>query len=402
MTEPTTPEVEPNEAAPVEAKTPVKAPNKSKSAQKQRPTKAKSIGPVLLSHSKASAEALKSGNSVDTKMIFTLPIANIKSYSNPRHEPANLFELGYTLIGDPAVEAPDTANGKSVSLLHMALSDDIAKVQQFVDLMRTHEIVDRNASPNAPQSICELAQDIQDFGQLVPIHVKGTDVGDGGRRLSAILLLHAESRVKIAQKADDAPKQVYPATVEAMELDCTKDELFVLSCKINLSRKGFTELQEGRLYHEMLNRINPFTKKKYTKKEAATELHVHYSTFRNREALWHERDEKTGKGLSDTDRQKVARGEMLPTFASRKSLGERHYSKTGQPQTSRSRALPLSEMQKLFDNTAENRTERRQAIAECMGLSLREATRESDNRVANTERVETGRRNRNSRKGKAA
>jgi hypothetical protein len=360
-------------------------------AQKNKPKRAVRFVP---SH-QASAKALKTGGRVDTKRIFTIPISNLKSYNNPRHEPTNLYELGYVLIGNSSIKEPDIKNDKRVSLVHMALSDDLQVVQKFVDLMREFESVNRAKHPHAPQSICELADDINLYGQLLPICVRNNEVGDGGRRIAATLLLHADSRCKIAQKTQDRPKTIYPATIQATDIDCDKDELFVIACKINLSRKGFTDLQEGRVYHEMLKRTNPDTNSKFTKKEAAATLHVHYSTFRNREALWHPYNPKTNRGLTDNDRQKLARGEMLSTFASRKSLGEHHYSKTGQPKSKRNRGVPLNEMQKFFDDTAENNHVRRQAIADCMGIKLKQAVRESETRIQNSERVESNKRQRN-------
>ena len=140
-------------------------------------------------------------------------------------------------------------------------------------------------------------------------------------------------------------------------------------------------MQEGLVYHEMLQQVNPKTKKKWTMKDAAAELRVEYGTFRNREALWRDHDPETGRGLTDKQREQVAAGELGVTKASRIALGERHYADTGKPSGKRNAGVPLKEMQKLFDETAEANKERRQAIADCMGIKLAQAIKESDTRI---------------------
>ena len=142
----------------------------------------------------------------------------------------------------------------------------------------------------------------------------------------------------------------------------------------------------------MLQEINPDTDKKFTSKDAAAYLKVNPGTFRNREALWREPtfndDGKQIKGLSDKHRQKLADGEMLLTAASRKALGEQHYSETGKPSTKRNKGVPLSKMQQLFDETAESNGERRQAIADCQGIELKQAEKESEARIEAVEAAE--------------
>lgn len=354
----------------------------------------------------AANQAIRTGMAVDAKSIFIIPIASLDGYDNPRHEPANCYEKGYTLIGDPRISTPQfNADGKClafVSLLHLATSDDLSKVGTFVKLIENNESVDRKEHPDAPQSIVELAEEIDTFGQWVPVSVKRTKssvvLGDGGRRVCAALYLHARSRIRQLRGEADQ-KSIHPATIQATDLDCDEADLFVVSAKINLARKGFDHLQEGRVYHEMLKRINPATLKggdlyndkypggrNYTKKEAAEQLHVHYSTFRNREALWHEyRDTTEGRrGLTENERRAVQRGELLPTFASRLSLGEstRGVSRTdGAPVKTKHRSLSMQEMETLFDATPAFQIERRHAIADCMRLDYDEALRRSRSRM---------------------
>lgn len=346
----------------------------------------------VLSANQASEQALTTKKPVDQKSIFVIPIANIKEYDNPRHEPARLHEQGYTLFGDPAIEEP--AKNKYVSLVHLALSEDIEKAKRYVELIEKYESVDRETDNRSPQTIVELAEDLKLYKQMLPIlvrrHRNVFSMGDGGRRVAAILYLHAKSRV-------NGDKHIYPATVMATDLECKDDELFMMSIKVNLSRKGFTELQEGRVYHEMLKRINPATGKRYNAKEAAAELNVGYGTFRNREALWHKPHK--GKGLTDEERQKVASGKMNASYASKKSLGEK-VEGDGKRKTTKRRGLSYKEMEQLFDKCPPANKERRQAIADCMGVKLEKAVKDSMARAEAI--VERQERKVNRKGGKAA
>lgn len=358
--------------------------------------------------------------------ILEIPIASITRYENPRREPENLYNMGYTLFGNPDIEevgeveeeGPDQGkpyyveNGKRhvvdklpenkyISLIHMALDDDYAA--QYVELIETYEAVDRNKEPMADQSIVELAADISKLGQLVPILLRREQTGyigiDGGRRCAAILYLHAKSKVLRSEKAKDAPKKVYPATVLATTDPCKQGEVFLHSLKANLSRKAFSPMQEGRVYHEMLQQINPHTSKKWTMKEAAEELSIEYGTFRNREALWRPYDSETKRGLTDSDREKVFKGEMGVTQAARKALGERHFTETRQVNQARRRTLPVSEIEKRFDETDEKNVERRRAFAEVLGFEgdkgFKQACKESDERIERQETVDVKKGGRN-------
>ena len=372
--------------------------------------------------------------------IYQLPIADIAGYDNPRHEPEYLYELGYDLFGkDNGVKEPTET--ERVSLVHLALSKDLDDVRRYVDLIETHEGMTMKLFNSdgktifvgtevqcrlkiketgekgckieehdyAPDSIVQLAEDIFLFDQFVPVEMRGKSVMvDGGRRVAAILYLHAKSRVckhdkvgaEIFGDKDTVPKE-YPAIINATDLKSSANT-FLAACKINLSRKNFSPLQEGRVYHEMLARENPDTKKAYTKKEAALAVAVPYNTFRNREALWHDRAEKDGKkyGLTSEDRRRLALGEITLTAASRKALGEQHYSETGERQNNRAKAIPLAEMQKLFDATPDKNEVRRQAIADCMGIKLTQAIKESDARIEKQDEISM--KKTSSKKGKKA
>jgi hypothetical protein len=358
-----------------------------------------------------------------SKAIFSLPVSDIVCYENPRLEPEILWDKGYILIGDSSVEKPVMGGHgqilKRVSLKHLALSENIQFVQFFVNLMEETEAVNRDVNRKRPQTIIELAKDIAELGQLEPIKVHQSEDGwigdDGARRFCAILYLHARDRVKIFKKDKDAPETPFPAVVQATTLTCLETDRFVVAAKINLSRKGYTELQEGRVYHEMLQRVNPETLhgqrlyspkhpdgRTYTMKEAALKLNVHPSTFRNREALWHPYRvlRKQGdivvdrRGLSEDERAAIRDGRMLPTYASRLSLGEstNNVSRNGGNRIGKKhKALTLKQMEWLFDTTPADQRDRRVTIAECMNKTYEVALSESRARLdAGMEQIERG------------
>jgi hypothetical protein len=424
---------------------------KKKAAPKAaaKPKKAAHKATTLTLH-QASEKSLETDKPVEIGSVIVLPISAIDRYDNPRHEPETLYENGYTLFGNPKVI--EAKGDDRISLVHLAMHESIEQVRRYVNLIEQFEgpirrLVNADGKTvlvgtecacqlalkdeksrtgwkieqhtGAPQSIVELAKDIAVFTQLDPIEVRlGNKISviDGGRRIAAILYLHAKAKVLHEDKESDdelfggkTPKD-YPATIQATELKVSGDD-FALACRINLSRKEFSPLQEGRVFHEMLDKINPATKKPYTQKEAAQALGVEYGTFRNRQALWMpvktDDDGKVVKGLTDNDRRKVAMGEMLVTAASRKALGEKHYSETGRPSHNRKKPLPLAEMQKRFDQTQARNEERRKAFAECMGLTFAQATKESESRIAEQDRqiAAAGEKNKNRKvrkKGKAA
>lgn len=432
---------------------------KTKKPAKKAAAKLTAKGDGILTIHQATKQALKDGGPVDVGRIFMMPISTIHRYDNPRHEPESLYQRGYVLFGDPAIVEPKV-NEKSnvveeyVSLAHLALSDNMELVRKYVSLIEEFEgPVSRLLNPqgkvvmtgsvveckarlkgeesrtgwkieahlSAPQSIVELAMDIYLYGQLDPIEVRDGAkliVLDGGRRLAALLYLHAKTRVLRTDKAEDkdifgegTPKE-YDAVVQATDLKATGDD-FLLACKLNLSRKAFTPLQEGRVYHDMLRKINPASGKVFTSKEAALALGVEYGTFRNREALWRDPEFVEGKrikGLTEIERRKLALGEITVTAASRKALGEKHYSETGAPQPNRARTIPLVEIHKKFDETPEKDDKYRRALAFCMGFGTddkgyQKACKESNARIEladNKTLAAHAKKNRRVRKKKAA
>lgn len=364
----------------------------SKSSKSKKGGRGKSVQIKTLNQ--ARKEIKKDGKPVAVQSQELIPISSIVKYDNPRNEPEYLYDAGYELIGDPKVDKFDPEKDERVSLVHLALSDDIEDVKHFVELIEEYEHVDRKKSPHGSQTIYELARDIAEFEQIYPILVKKEKNNkyrgiDGGRRIAAILYLHAKSRV-LQHEGKEDPKifgkgvpDEYPAAVLATSQNVSEDDLFLRSVVANLSRKDFSPLQQGKVFRDMLKKTNPNTGKPFTIKEASDFLRVPYGTFRNHAALWKPYDPNTGKGLTDSEREKVQNGEMLVTAAARKSLGEKHYSKNtgGRPVGSRRRSLPLKEMERLFDESAESNSERRKAIAQCMGLDFEEAVKESEKRI---------------------
>jgi hypothetical protein len=129
--------------------------------------------------------------------------------------------------------------------------------------------------------------------------------------------------------------------------------------------------------------INPATGKKWTLKAIARHFSKSYGHVRNRRALVmpfkpDDVDEdgniiKKGQGLTDEERSALERGEKTLVESVRRAY---RCDTVGKADTARS-PVSLRELQTLFDNTAEDNVERRKAIAECMGLTLKQATREA-------------------------
>lgn len=397
--------------------------SKKKSSSKKS---SKSMTPIQAMHAAQKGNEPQNGAST-----FFLSLAAIDLNDNPRHEPANCFDEGYVLIGThPTWTPPERPEGMTDEeyaeayfdynhpcLRDLALSKDLADVAHFVHLIETYESVDRKENPNAPQSITELAIDLRNWattnknghGQFVPAFVK-QDRGkwsliDGGRRSTAVLYNHAVDRLAKANEEKDAPSTPYPAVLLCLDATgVTPDKYFDLSNLINMSRKDMDPLQEGKMYHAQLQQTNPETGKKYTLKELHAKVQefrptMKYSTLRNRVALWDDykpakRDEEgnivsKARGLTDTDRRKVATGEMTATAASRKSLGERHSTPRPAPgKGPRRRTLTLSDIEEKFDSTPDSKKEFKEGLAFCMGISYKQACEESNNRLAELEEDE--------------
>jgi len=254
-------------------------------------------------------------------------------------------------------------------------------------------------------SIVAFAQRLKRYEQFHPVIVrKGKKLTDGNynftllagnRRTSAIAYNHAKSRVEVEDGVEGA--KIIPAEIIATDRPVDDDEGFMISVEENLSNKGLTPLQEAAIYKNFRSRINPATGKKWTLTDIADYLYPGQNkkgTVRNREALLRPRreakvDEKTGDvikpatGLTDDDREDLEAGRMTLTAATRKALGEQHYSDSSERQSTRAKPIPLKEMQKLFDKS--NNADYRKGVAACMGIKYSQAVKESDQRIQDEE-----------------
>ncbi len=229
------------------------------------------------------------------EQLFDLPISEIVEDSSPRHEPAHLFEQGWSLIGkhrewQPPLVKEGVEAETRLSLIEMAIHKDIETVRRFVTLIETYEVApNRTENPAASQSIVELAHDLAAYHQLYPVLVHQICPNQwrlvrGSRRVTAILYNHAKGRV---DRYDEVKGEVqFPATAKAINAQhITKNDATRLAVIANLSRKQFTPLQEARIYYEKCEEIDPETGKKYTIRQAADSLGVEYFRLRNLRAL---------------------------------------------------------------------------------------------------------------------
>lgn len=391
-----------------EAKTKPEAAGTETKPETPKPTPAPKAGLQVLSGA-GLASVLAKGDAAVSGLVYTIPLSRIVANENPRDEPETLFKLGYKLVDK---------KDKDHSLIDMCLSSDMDTVRAAVALFEQYE--NEEEFGTAPendeslekgeykdgkelvvkkrQSILALARQLSII-QLQPVIVrKMGDVGNrvlllGQRRCAAIAYMHAKSRVQVADGVEGA--KVRPATVLATESKATGEEAWELAVRENMGRLDFTPIQMAVILRSYTERVNPETGQKWTLKSVAEHLGLKYGTARNTHALALPRIEdevdatgkviKKGKGLTDDDREAVASGKKGLAWAYKKALGEQHYTpgtEKGDPKgMSRRKVLPLKEVEKLFDDTNEQNTERRKALAEVMGLTLENAVTESEKRI---------------------
>ena len=352
-------------------------------------------------------QAAKEQTSLEYKAMKATYIGMIEESRNPRKEPIHLHRLGYELVNK---------KDKEHSLLHMALNEDIENARKVVKLFEEHEndppgfneeetddelgniqFKEDAGESRREQSIIALSRSMR-IMQLQPVVVSENAkiLWFGQRRLAAIIYLHAKSRVEVHDKVKGA--KLFPPVIQTVEANVTREQGFDMAVRENAERKDFTPLQWGVIFNEYTKIKNPKTKKVWTLKEIAGHLNKKYGIVRNRRALVlprvdDVRDEEgnlvtPGKGLTDEDRAALESGQKTLTWATRRALGEQHYSTTGERQSSRKGTIPLKEIQKLFDETSEANTERRKAFAEVMGLTLAKAEKESEERIQKAESSE--------------
>lgn len=405
-------------------------------SKKKSSRKSKSSNSFTLKQ--ATANALKTGNASESESLIMIPISRIAKNDNPRHEPANLSEKGYSLIGEAVTIPSEEEDGEDeirLCLRDMALSDEIETVRGFVDLIESYESPccrlinpkgkvdfvgtdfecrevlkekkDRKGwkveeHPSADQSITELASDLIEFDPdgvgINLVSVLANPIGksgdwnliDGGRRVTAILYNHAKSRLLIADGDENAPKNPYPAVTKAEDRNIRVDDQMNIAVGLNRSRKEMSEYQLGKVYYDFAQQND------MSMKDAAKHFNVPYGTFRNRHALAipyepeKRNDEgevvKKSKGLSPADRKAYLAGEMGLTHASRKALGERTKG-DGAPVAHRRKAATMKQLEQWFDETPRSNEERIKTLSECMGFeSPKKALKESDARIEEQDR----------------
>lgn len=370
---------------------------------------------TLLGLQKAAAKTNKA-QEIEGELLV-VPFHSITKSVNPRREPAKLARLGFSLIDD---------GDKVHSLAHLALSDDMTKVREFVDLIESHEHSDAfgddsevsddlsgvdDKEPKVKRaSIIALAQSIATTVQLQPVAVrrggKRKDEGHnytlifGQRRFAAMLYAYAKGRIAAEEGVTSIFSGFHP-TLKATVVSVSEDEAFEMAVRENMDRKDFNPIQEGEVYYAMTQRINPATGKKWNLKDVARHYDQQYATVRNRCALAvpYVEDKldaegnvvKKGRGLTEEERDQILTGKKNVTWGSRRSLREEHYS-DGTPAVKRRKAIPLAKMEELFDLTSASETDivsqaRRLAIAECMGLTMKKATQESVRRIKKAEKA---------------
>jgi len=402
---------------------------KAKTTKPSAP-KAPTTAPKVMTSAQADKEATLTNKAQASDLNYSIPLASLTANQNPREEPANLAAMGYKLIDSKDVEH---------SLLHMCLSDNMEIVAAVVELFETHEgdVAETQTDVKADlsdvkglkevvqkKSIVSLAHSMT-IKQVQAVSVlKGGKRKDGGnnftlvfgqRRTAARLYSYAKSRVdKEAGIKDSVFKNVLP-TITAVELKLSEEEAFELAVQENMNRKDFTPVQEARIYAAYKQRVNPSTGKKWNLKDVAQHFDLKYGHVRNRHALVipfvpDQTDDKgnitqRGRGLTDEERAAVERGDKTLTWAIRRALREEHYSESGAPQANRRKAIPLKEIEKKFDSTSDDVADleavgRRKALAECMGLTLKQATKESEKRIEAEETKELEAGNKKGKKSK--
>lgn len=391
---------------------------------KQAQSKAKkgetkpAAGPIKILGGAILQSAIKGGKLAASGYLLHVPLGNIVGAENPRNEPENLYRQGYKLI-DPS--DPDH------SILHMALSDDIDTVRSVVALFEEYENTTTGESVDIPigddnldqgdykddnslvmrkrQSIVGLAHSLAIF-QVQPILVrkKGEHnfvIVAGCRRTAATAYLHAKSRLQVQDGVEGA--KPFPPSIKATETKLTGDAAWEAAVFENMGREDFSPLQMGMVIYGYTQRVNPATGKNWTVREAGSHLGLKPGTARNVHAIAMPRTDdevdekgkvvKKGRGLTDDDRIALATGKKGYAWAYKKALGEGMYNPRIAKGNSvgtqtRGKVMPLRKIQALFDATAETNKERRQALAEVMGLTLDVAIKESDERIALQEQAE--------------
>jgi hypothetical protein len=162
----------------------------------------------------------------------------------------------------------------------------------------------------------------------------------------------------------------------------TKEQAFDLAIEANFNRRNPSAVEYGHIFREYRSRTNPETGKNYTLKEIAERLNMDYQFVRSREALTY---------LTESEQRGVEVGRLNVTSASEKGLRIKQ-GKDAQPlderKKNRQRALSLTEVQSLFDDSRKKPKAYLEALADVMQEDYETAVRRSDKRIKEAEDVE--------------
>ncbi len=288
----------------------------------------------------------------------TLLVSQIVACFNPHLHPEGLSQAGYTLFS--------TNSQSRSSLVQLALSSNVEDYQKFISLIEQYE-------PNILSQMKNEFEPERTSKRLVlPLLVYSTPEGyclvGGVKVLLGVLYMHVKAKIL----GDTVPPEVKVHIIKDKKVELFK---YILE---NHEQKGCLELMEGWYYHHLLRVVDAHTGRIHLKKDVADELGIRPGTLRYREALWIPKQGE--RGLSDEERLSVAKGDINPSFASKRSLGE-FVVGDGVPKPFRSKPLTLHAMRNMFDCTSAANPERRKAIADCMGLTLSQAIQESHERL---------------------
>tara|TARA_Y100000034_G_scaffold6762_1_gene7434 strand:- start:1441 stop:2520 length:1080 start_codon:yes stop_codon:yes gene_type:complete len=254
----------------------------------------------------------------DVRRTRAYAFGRITTTYNPRDvfTKLQLEENGGLTLVDP--KSPEK------SALHIVLSDELGDVvYKFVCDMFAHE----NDRETDDGCLCALAESLV-VRQIQPCTVRriGGHAGQppnyglvaGGRRLAARALLVAISRLVNAKFPDNEdgtpvpsfgpdqfPKAARPLVelvakhgpladeIEATLVECTVLEAFDLAVRENKQRKPFNPVEDGKIYTDYLQMIDPATiteecpeGKKFNIKSLAKHLGEEYQHVRGRHALY--------------------------------------------------------------------------------------------------------------------
>jgi hypothetical protein len=254
------------------------------------------------------------------------------------------------------------------SAFHLATNKDLSKTMRFVTAMFAHE----NDREGEDGCLCALAESLV-VRQIQPCTVRriGSHGGDvnfgliaGGRRSAARALIVAVSRLvhderfllefpKAADHLVTAISKAKPfkAEIESTHVDCSALDAFDLAVRENKQRKPFNPIEDGSIYANYLEMIDPRTitadckGKTFSLKSLATYLGEEYQHVRGRHALYVYCPEEKRQKVIDKKLNLTHAIQAALAVKSGKSRADGDGVKTG----TRKNCLSRLKVQSLFD-----------------------------------------------------